>query len=302
MYFPGSQACSQPNSETPMPQSWIDRQNAFIESVSTAFDDGNQTLNDLLQTLGGNPAGDTVSGAQGVATTGTLDTSLPGIPVVPDSQTAAPIAVLPDVNNPGSWSWPTSPELVPGGAAGKPNRMHAAPRRYLNVGIKQGTTPNSNPPENCPIVVPLVAAIPIPQTLPVPAAPAAATPPKAAAPPANAPQTDCRTGNICLDLMNGCVLSSQVTPAQLAACSAAGYAGNRNLFPAIAAKGGANGGAFLGAPNLSPAPYSPGMSGFGQADVQAANAGFFDNIFEGVVTAVATAAALAILWRNKKSF
>jgi hypothetical protein len=299
MYFPGSQACSQFNSETPMPQSWIDRQNAFIESVSTAFDDGNQTLNDLLETLGGNPAGDTISGAQGVPTTGTLDTSLPGIPVVPDSQTAAPIAVLPDINNPGSWSWPTSPQLVPGGAAGKPNRMQAAPRRYLNVGIQQATPADQNPPANCPIVVPLVTAIPIPQSLPAPAAPAA-TPAKPAAP-TPAPQKDCRTGNICLDLMNGCVLSSQVTTAQLAACSAAGYAGNRNLFPAIAAKGGADGGAFLGAPNLSPPPYSLGMSGLGQ-DVQSANANLFSNVFESIITAVATAAALAILWRNKKSF
>lgn len=299
MYVPGSQACSQFNSETPMPQSWIDRQNAFIESVSTAFDDGNGTLDGLITTLGGNPAGDTVSGASGVPTTGTLDTDIAGIPVVPDPSGATPIALLPSINNPASWAWPsspTAPTVTPGGAAGKRNRVQGPPRHYRNVSAQPVQQVQQGPPANCPIIVPLVTAIPIPQLAPAPQSTPAASPA-----PAAAPVADCQTGNICLDLMNGCVLSSQVTTAQLAACSAAGYAGNRNLFPAIAAKGGAQGGKFLGAPNLNPPPYSPGMSGFGQdaSAVQAANAGVFSNVFESIITAVATAAAFAILWKKK---
>jgi len=59
-------------------------------------------------------------------------------------------------------------------------------------------------------------------------------------PPAGAPK-DCRTGNICVDLRNGCVLSSSVPTAQLLACAQAGVVGNYNLYPAIAAQGGMSG-------------------------------------------------------------
>ena len=96
-----------------------------------------------------------------------------------------------------------------------------------------------------PAPSPLVAA-PI---VPVPAIPPAGTP----------AQADCETGNICIDIRNGCVLSSQVTPAQLLACAAAGYVGNLNKYPAIAAAGGARGGMFLGAPLPNPPQYNIGM-------------------------------------------
>ena len=85
--------------------------------------------------------------------------------------------------------------------------------------------------------------------VPVPVIPPAGTP----------PQADCETGNICLDIRNGCVLSSQVTPAQLLACAAAGYVGNLNRYPAIAAAGGARGGMFLGDPLPNPPQYNIGM-------------------------------------------
>ena len=55
---------------------------------------------------------------------------------------------------------------------------------------------------------------------------------------ASAPKPDCRTGNLCVDIRNGCILSSSVTPAQLLACAQSGVVGNYNLFPAIAAQGG----------------------------------------------------------------
>jgi len=302
MYVPGSSQCSYPNSESPMLQSEIDGQNAFIASVGTAFDDGDDTLNSLIEQMGGNPAGDTTSGAQGVPTTGTLDTNIPGIPVVPD--TTGTQALLPNVNNPQSWAWPSSPvapQLVRGGGAGmRTGRAKLPAQRYRNV--PKTTQPNfDNPPANCPVIVPLVTAIPIPESLPAPAAPAST--PAAAPPTATAAPSNCRTGNICLDIMNGCVLSSQVSVQQLAACSAAGYAGNRNLFPAIAAAGGADGGANFGTPMPNPPPYTPGMSGFGQSETaQQANAGVFDNIFESLVTAIATAAAFAILWKGRKGF
>ena len=119
MYVQGSEACGLPNSETPMSQQAIDDQFAFGQSVGTAFDDGDNALNSLIQQLGGNPAGATLDGASGVPTTGTLDTDIAGIPVVPDE--GNPTALLPDINNPSSWAWaasPAAPQILPGGGAG----------------------------------------------------------------------------------------------------------------------------------------------------------------------------------------
>lgn len=304
MYLTGSESCSLPNSETPITQQQIDRENAFLASVGSAFERGNDALYSLMKALGGNPAGDTISGAAGVPTTGTLDLSSAGIPVIPQPPNAPPMAMLPDINDPNFWRWGNSPWGPPGSVGGgwpgfdspRPARSGGPSRRargknaalYGNVPVQQ----YRDPPSNCPVVVPLVTAIPIPENAPVAVAPQVAVQPTAttATPP---PLPDCRTGNICLDIMNGCVLASQVDPQQLLACSQAGYAGNRNLYPAIAAKGGAGGGAFLGFPDPSPVPYSPGMSGFGQDNsAQSANASIFSSAFEyalsGLIAVVAT--------------
>lgn len=99
--------------------------------------------------------------------------------------------------------------------------------------------------------------------------------------------------------MNGCVLSSQVDPQQLLACSKAGYAGNKNLFPAIAAKGGADGGDYLGFPDPNPKTYTPGMTGFGDTAAQTSNASLFSNVFEYVVGGLAAAIAVGILLKRK---
>lgn len=94
---------------------------------------------------------------------------------------------------------------------------------------------------------------PITPVVPIPPAGAPASP----GPPAA--QQDCQTGNICIDLRNGCVLSSQVDVAQLLACAKAGYVGNLNKYPAIAGRGGAQGGKFFGTPMPNPPQFNPGM-------------------------------------------
>lgn len=291
MYVIGSEQCSMPNSESPISQQAIDQENAFLVSANTAMDDGNIALNSLLSALGGNPAGDTVSGAQGVPTTGTLDTSSAGIPVVPQPGSAPNMALLPNINDAGFWAWANSP--LPTHITGGARRMRGKnAARYGNQPAQQDQTP----PSGCPIVVPLVTAIPIPAT---PAVSMPAPAPAAAPTPGAAPLPDCRTGNICLDIMNGCVLSSQVDPAQLLACSQAGYAGNRNLYPAIAAAGGAGGGAYMGFPDPDPLPYSPGMSGFGQ-DAQSANASVFSSAFEYALSGIIAVAATALFVKMSK--
>jgi hypothetical protein len=304
MFLQASEACSMPNSETPMSQDAIDRQNAFIANVGTAFDDGDDALNSLLQILGGNPGGDTSSGAAGVPTTGTLDTYIAGIPVVPTSPNAPPYAMFPTIGDPLSWAWapsPAAPVIVPGGGAGwrapQGESWNGNRRRYHNQKFST-PPPTMNIPANCPVVIPLTSAIPIPPQMGGPVTgPTAPAPP----PPPPPPPVDCRTGNICLDIRRGCVLSSQVSPQQLQACSQAGYAGNENLFAMIAAHGGAMNGEFFGTPDPNPAPFVPGMGGLGQDPAaQAANASIVSNAFEYVIAGLVTVAAMAILSKSRK--
>jgi hypothetical protein len=307
MYVIGTDACDLPNSETPMSQAAIDQEDAFLSSVGSAFDGGDAALNGLIIQLGGNPGGATASGASGIPTTGTLDTSSPGVPVVPDSQAPA-AALLPDVTNPASWAWaPSPPQIVPGGG-----RSSNRTRRYVNGGNKtSNSTPrwgSGGPPPGCPTIIPLVTTIPLPsdvptvQPAPVQIAVPAPTPVSAPAPTPAAPLPDCRTGNWCLDIRNGCVLPSQVTPQQVYLCSQAGYVGARSMYPAIAAAGGAGGGAFFGTPDPDPIPYNPaGMSGLGQdSAVQTANSSVFSSAIESVITGLVAAAALGVILKGRK--
>jgi hypothetical protein len=118
-------------------------------------------------------------------------------------------------------------------------------------------------PAAAPKIVPIMNAFNYtPAPAPLVTQPMQKVQPIPPAQPAGAPapaQPDCQTGNICIDLRNGCVLSSQVDVAQLLACAQAGYVGNLNKYPAIAARGGARGGAFIGSPMLNPPPFNPGM-------------------------------------------
>ena len=317
MFIQSSEQCSMPNSETPMSQAAINAQNAFIAAVGTAFNQGDDALDDLITQLGGNvPSNDTTSGAAGVPTTGTLDTDLAGVPVVPTSPNAPATPTVPVLSVPSSWAWapsPASPIMLPGGGAGyrapKGEQWQGNRRRYTNRSGARSTNPgySNAAPAGCPTIIPLVTTIPVPTVVPASPAPSApsapGTPPAVSSAPA-APLPDCRTGNYCLDIMNGCVLPSQVSPQQLQICSQAGYAGNRSLFPAIAAAGGAGGGAYFGTPEPNPPPYTgSGMSGLGQDDsaaVEAANAGVFSSAIESIITGVVAALALGVILKSKK--
>ena len=317
MFIQSSEQCSMPNSETPMSQAAINAQNAFIAAVGTAFNQGDDALDDLITQLGGNvPSNDTTSGAAGVPTTGTLDTDLAGVPVVPTSPNAPATPTVPVLSVPSSWAWapsPASPIMLPGGGAGyrapKGEQWQGNRRRYTNRSGARSTNPgySNAAPAGCPTIIPLVTTIPVPTVVPASPAPSApsapSTPPAVSSAPA-ATLPDCRTGNYCLDIMNGCVLPSQVSPQQLQICSQAGYAGNRSLFPAIAAAGGAGGGAYFGTPEPNPPPYTgSGMSGLGQDDsaaVEAANAGIFSSAIESIITGVVAALALGVILKSKK--
>ena len=96
--------------------------------------------------------------------------------------------------------------------------------------------------------------------------------------------------------MNGCVLASQVSPQQLALCSQAGYAGNRNLFPAVAANGGANNGQYFGTPDPNP----PAFTGLGQVNAQTENANVFSAGLEYAISGLVAALAIGLLYGGKK--
>ncbi len=91
-----------------------------------------------------------------------------------------------------------------------------------------------------------------------PSAPVAT--PVAPSTPVSCPYPACSTGNVCLDLVTGCVLNSQIDPAQQLACALANYGvfGNKGLFLSAVIHG-CQPPAFLGTPMPNPPQADPSM-------------------------------------------
>lgn len=197
-------------------------------------------------------------------------------------------------------------------ANGKPwprPRLSAATQRRQSSAF-----PNFGPSIGASRLVPpcpcFSSAPPVPIAVPVMATPApapVATPvaPAPAAPAASCPYPACSTGNICLDLVTGCVLNSQITSDQQLACALANYGtfGNMGVFLSDVIHG-CQPPPYLGSPNLSPPPADPsmralitaaiakksGVSGLGQAD---------DSSGVGGILAIVAVAGI-LVWANKK--
>jgi hypothetical protein len=269
MFVPDTQACDLPNSASPMDPSAVTAQDAYIARVGQSFVNGDGALSDIMQALGGNPLS-ALSGDAGVPTTGAG-----GFPFFPGAGAPTPF--------PGSlWAGPGG---AGGGGAGGAGSTAA------------GSSTKNRGRVLCvpPVVVPLVARVPIPLPRSGPVATPAAGPAVPVPVPAAAPsrkkllQSACRTGNICLDIRNGCVLGSQVGSDQLLACSQAGYHGDANLY----AQYDIDQSAALGSPDLSPAPFDPsmlsnhpGLSGFGDTSPSLTGAGW---LLGGLIVAFALA-------------
>lgn len=204
---------------------------------------GNDALNGLMVALHGNPIGSLLPGNAGVPT-GNLPVGLS------DGSSAG-----------GGASGGGA------GAGGARDRVWWIPRPgvarlFPRYGPGSGFLPYPTfQPCRLPTVVPLetvrsfeadqsVSTVPIPK--PVDKSQPVSTPAALA-------ECNVTPATICQALRDGCVLSSQVTPEQLFACSQAGWVGNRNLFPALAARGGAQNGKFFGSMNLNPDPPAAGM-------------------------------------------
>lgn len=231
-----TQACSEPNSASPISAAAIAQQNAQLAAAAAVFDNGDTALNDLISALGGNAAGTGSAGAlQGGAGVPTGATLVPNPSGAPGLVWAAP---------PSSGFFPPQPYYSWGGGRN-------------GGGFKMGA-------KNCalPEILPLVTVFPVPAAAPV-VAPAPINPsPVAAAAPVSPADCAVNADTICQAIQSGCVLSSQVSAAQLAACSRAGWVGNYNQYPALAARGGSQGGRYFGDVNLNPAPPR-GVSGLG---------------------------------------
>lgn len=70
-FYRDSRACDLMNSQSTMPQAWIDAENAWRDRMEAQFVGGNNVLNDLIRALGGNPP-EVLPGDAGIPTSGPL--------------------------------------------------------------------------------------------------------------------------------------------------------------------------------------------------------------------------------------
>ena len=156
-------------------------------------------------------------------------------------------ASTPATSTPASGAAPTpagAPSVLPPGAPvfGRGgNRRHGGGGGYFLHRSILDRVQRSVPNFTCP-GGPAASIIPA-AIVPIAAAPASKCP----------PQSQCMTGNICLDIRRGCIDSSQVSPQQMQACVQAGYQGVELFFPCVLATPNLP---FLGTPNPNPPPYS----------------------------------------------
>jgi hypothetical protein len=233
VYLSSSMACDLPNSGTPMPQSAIDDQNAYVAAVGAHFVDGDNVLGALIQALGGNRV-DATTGDAGIPTVGVpyFDPST-GLIIGggPGGGSGVPGAGSPLPGAPGTrrhgrafWIYRRNARLFGGGVEGGgqplgvPGALLAA-RRAANMG------PTCNDlPQPMPLMTVFPSAPIVPAAAPAPPAPAAAPAPPAPAAPVRYPAIP-STGNVCADLTLGLLTKDQVSVDQMRYCSVNGYQG-----------------------------------------------------------------------------
>lgn len=178
MYVLSTGACSLPNSATPMPQSAIDAQDAYIARVGRRFDDGNADMAALISSMGGN-AVSASSGDAGVASSGPTPGGQP-------------------FGAPGSSS-PSGPGFLFGGGPGGGGQPLGVPEALKAARLSLGSRYKRNGTVACtpPTVEPVVTVFPIPlfsQPAPVASSPRPTKPAPVAAAPFLAPAPELRSG------------------------------------------------------------------------------------------------------------
>lgn len=286
------------------------RLNAQRTRVQNAILGGNQLMGDLVTECCDNPA----YGGQGYYEdpTAALSQSIASlVPGTPASTTAVaplarPSAAVPwpfpgvQVNSPAAVGdpnaggypvtpWALTPVDILTGTFGFPLRRDGRPWPTPRLADKYRRERAANYPNYGPMAqaMRLVPPCPCfssaaPVAIPVPAvAPAAAPAPGPINPASPCPYPGCSTGNVCLDLVTGCVLNSQVDQAQQTACALANYGvlGNKGWWIGRIMHDCATP-PYLGTPLPNPPPADPsmmatingvfpgpGLGGLGQVDL-----------------------------------
>jgi hypothetical protein len=228
MFFRKSDACDQPNSQTPMSAAAIGRQNTFVANTGASFTNGNDALYSLVTRLGGNSPASAV-GAAGVPTTGTVPaTSLPPITAAAASAGAG-----------ASVAGPSSAGVVDARAGAVPCVVPDVVPFSRVIALPVIATPVAQPSP--------AAKAPAPAA-PAPAATVAAAPAgRCTDPPECAPNAD----NICRLITEGCVSSNQVSKAQALLCAWSGWTSSMTKRGMCSIYGW-NNGEYLGTMNPRP--------------------------------------------------
>lgn len=212
------------------------------------------TSSDIASLVSGTPATTAV-----IPITGTAASS-PSSSGSPFSGPLTPVDILT-----GSRGWRQQPNGKPWP---RPRLPRSAQRRLANAYPNYGATVDmlSLVPA-CPC---FSAAPPVSIPVPVVSVPPPNPTPAPQPPPGNCPYPGCSTGNVCLDLVTGCVSNSQVDPAQVLACTKAGYGtfGNSGAWLSAIMLGCGGNLPYLGSPLANPPQASGSMS----AQLTAANA------------------------------
>jgi hypothetical protein len=263
------------------------RTNAQRSWVGNAIDGGNALMGNLIANCAcTNPAFGGQSYYGGDPTDVISNSLVPsgGAATATDPDTAALVAA--------ASTYPLTPVDILTGTYGFPmrkdGRAWARPRLPGSVGRRRANSyPNLGPAFDTSKLVPpcpcFSSAAPVPITVPM-MVPTPAPAPTPAAPAAPCPYPACSTGNVCLDLVTGCVLNSQIDPGQQQACALANYGvfGNRGTFLGEIIHSCPSP-PYLGTPLPNPPQADPsmmalmnskGLSGLGQTDGTSGVGGF----------------------------
>jgi hypothetical protein len=194
------------------------------------YDDTSSSIASLFP---GTPAASPVAPLSGGPSTSTgVAPSAPFVPLTP-----------PDILT-GTWGWQGRPD-------GRPWARPRISNRYQKQQIN--AFPNYGASVTARSLIPACPCFGSGPPVVIPVPPVSATPAPAGAP-ANCPYPGCSTGNVCLDLITGCVSNSQVTQAQVEACTQAGYSvfGNSGAWLSAILLGCQGNLPYLGAPMPNP--------------------------------------------------
>ena len=246
------------------------RQAARRQAVAQMMANGNQVIGALVTECCSDPAYDGQAYYDDSSASSLAASLVPGTPataaspVVGIMQPSVPLTPVDILTN--SLGFPVRPG---GGRWPRPRIPASYMRRAAAAYPNYGATINGRSlVPNCPCNgrnQPNVVSVPQPPVtvgtpMPVPPAPVQ-----------NCPYPGCSTGNVCLDLITGCVSNSQVTQAQVEACTQAGYStvGNSGSWLSAILLGCGNNLPYLGAPLPNP-PQATGSMQFILAQANAA--------------------------------